>query len=72
MNASIESGRRAGFPLVAVLDARAWRGRLETYSATMGFRPLLSHVPNERWCARYAANEDAFEAVAAELSAIAD
>jgi hypothetical protein len=47
-----------------------WRKKLETFKAVQGVRAVLDHVSEERWAQHYAANEDAFDAVVAELEKI--
>lgn len=48
----------------------AWRAQVEQWKASAGVRPVLSHVSEETWERHFAANEDAFSAVAAELEGV--
>lgn len=52
-----------------MLDARyvAWRYVVEGLITGAGVRPALVHLDEGRWLRHYAANEDAFNAVVAEL-----
>lgn len=45
-----------------------WREQVETFKAVEGVRCVLEHVPDMQWLEHFAANEDAFSAVVAELA----
>lgn len=51
---------------------RAWRREVEGFKVAEGARQILGHVPEASWWAHYAANEDAFSAVVAELAQVAE
>ena len=51
---------------------RHWRTKLEVFKALQCMGALLGHVTEEQWRARYAANEDAFSAVVAEMVRVDD
>lgn len=46
---------------------RFWRMQLDTFQATQGVRPLLSHIPETDWQGKFGANDDAFSATVEEL-----
>lgn len=47
-----------------------WRSRVESFKTTAGARPVLEHVAECVWADHYAANDDACDAVVAELTKI--
>lgn len=74
----MEAAARQLIPLrtalfVADMDAKRrlwWLRTVAEFSANQGVRPLLSHVPPADWIRHYAANEDAYSAVTAELARV--
>lgn len=49
---------------------RAWRLLVENVITAQGVRPALVHLSEAAWFAHFAANEDAFNAVVAELEGV--
>ena len=48
-------------------DALGWRKQAEDFMTALGVRAVLEHVTEAQWSQHYAANEDAYSAVVAEL-----
>lgn len=57
-------------PLVRSERYFGWRRAVEAFKAVTGVRPLLMHLPDAVWARRFAANQDAFEAVVDELAGV--
>lgn len=53
-------------------DRLGWRRQVEDFMTASGVRCLLEHVTESEWDRHYAANEDAYAAVCAELEKVAD
>lgn len=51
-------------------DLCGWLKQVHDFMTASGARCLLEHVPTSRWVAHFAANEDAYSAVVAELEQI--
>lgn len=48
----------------------AWRALVEGIVTGTGVRPVLIHLDEGKWLRHFAANEDAFNAVVAELDSV--
>lgn len=53
-------------------DRLGWRRQVEEFITASGSRFLLEHVTESDWDRHYAANEDAYAAVCAELEKVND
>lgn len=51
-------------------DRLGWRKQVEDFLTATGSRAMLEHVSEARWAEHYAANEDAYSAVVAELEKV--
>lgn len=51
-------------------DVLGWRKQVAEFMTASGSRCLLEHVTDEQWMRHYAANEDAYTAVVAELEKV--
>lgn len=51
---------------------RSWRATVGAIQSAAGARPVLVHVPETVWQARFAANDSAFTAVVEELAKFDD
>jgi hypothetical protein len=65
---SSEAARLAA--MQADQDRLGWLKQVEDFMTASGARALLEHVTPSEWLQHYAANEDAYSAVVAELERV--